>query len=349
MNKNMRVWGIGFLLILLMSCVHDNGGTGVSETVPVINPARPVLGVAVDPLSGTPLANAQVSVFIQSGVVAGVATAPVLTVATDTAGKYSLGGLSADTRYFLEISKTGYLSVRYHDVQPLADRELALESAGLVAVEQAALPVAARGVVRDAAAGDGLSAVTVNVRSGLNNRTGNVVATQTTSSSGAFSFDGLPAGAYTAEVAGGGPVTVATGFFVLYSVPAALAASGEPSLPVVVLPPGIPVYVVPLVSDPLPGPGSVTLIGTAGQSSGVYTSVGTATLYSGGSGATSGSIGIYTSSPPTSGSAGVYSTGGTLTIAGSGGIYTTSTPTGSSGIYSASTSTISSSGIYAVP
>ncbi|MFW6231184.1 MAG: carboxypeptidase regulatory-like domain-containing protein, partial [Nanoarchaeota archaeon] len=94
---------------------------------------------------------------------------------------------------------SGYLSVTYYNVEAPADETTHLET--LLQIDSSYSGTGdASGTITDAFTGSSLSGVDVSLRSGVNSYTGTVVAQTTTDGSGDYSFTGLDAGHYTAEI-----------------------------------------------------------------------------------------------------------------------------------------------------
>lgn len=113
--------------------------------------------------------------------------------------------------YTLRITSGGYLSAEYRNVSVLSGATDYLEQLLLVdeAFDQ---PAPAGGLITDAFSGSPVVGVDVTLRSGINTRTGPVVASTTTDADGLYGFVDLEAGYYTAELSAAG---YATSFFTL--------------------------------------------------------------------------------------------------------------------------------------
>ena len=99
-------------------------------------------------------------------------------------------------------SQEGFIATTV-DVDVVANTVTTVETLALV--PDTGLPTGdIGGTVRDALTGASLSGVTVDLRSGVNNTTGDIMASTTTDSDGSYTFVGLPVGTYTALFSRGG-------------------------------------------------------------------------------------------------------------------------------------------------
>lgn len=108
--------------------------------------------------------------------------------------------------YTLRITSGGYLSAEYRGVSVLSGATDYLEQLMLVdeAYDQ---PAPAGGLITDAFSGSPVVGVDVALRSGINARTGPVLASTTTDVDGVYGFADLAAGYYTAELSAAGYAT----------------------------------------------------------------------------------------------------------------------------------------------
>jgi hypothetical protein len=107
--------------------------------------------------------------------------------------------LPEGTDYRLDVSRIGYLPASLYgaDVSPLVVRNL--ETLFLVGAQFSG-PGDFSGLATNALNGDPVEDASIEFRSGINARTGTVVASATTDSSGDYSVSGLEGGVYTGEV-----------------------------------------------------------------------------------------------------------------------------------------------------
>ena len=145
--------------------------------------ARGTITGKVTDVAGNPIVGAEVT-FEHNGVV-------VHTTKTDEAGTYS--ALLDSQNYSVTISANDY--VTYVAVSEVAEEETVTLNATLVKEGNGTV----KGTVVSATSAMTISDVTLNVRSGLNMKTGTVVKTGKSNASGEFTFE-LEAGYYTIEM-----------------------------------------------------------------------------------------------------------------------------------------------------
>lgn len=165
--------------------------------------ASPVKGVVLDPATGSALSGVVVSSYNQS------TGSLVSQVTTDVNGQFTFSGLILGMTYYLQFSIAGYdTAFKYYNIIPYTDNSipaaspLFLQPVRLVQSTLATQTSALTGFVKNATNNSGLSNMTVNIRKGISNQSGEVLATATTSAAGMFTFPVLPLGTYTAEVSG---------------------------------------------------------------------------------------------------------------------------------------------------
>lgn len=126
----------------------------------------------------------------------------VRSATTTASGGYS-ATVPAGTGYRIEFVKAGFITASYSGVAVQANLPTYLEV--VLQVDNAhAGNGTVGGTIVNALTGGPISGVSVKLRSGMNVTSGTVVASTTTSSSGAYSISNLPAGNYTAELSAGG-------------------------------------------------------------------------------------------------------------------------------------------------
>ena len=129
----------------------------------------------------------------------------VKTATSDSNGNYYFEGLTAGV-YKLTVEKSGYITVsqtvnvRYNESNI---QNLAIEA---IADTQVADGYAS-GYVTDAKTGSKIQGITVYIREGINNTTGNVLCTSTTNSSGLYKTVALAPGNYTAQFVDNRPLS----------------------------------------------------------------------------------------------------------------------------------------------
>lgn len=129
----------------------------------------------------------------------------VATTTTDANGSYSVE-VPVGTGYTVRVSSTGFITADYNDVDVAEDETVILESILQIADTYVGNGTIS-GTITDAFNGNGLDAVTITLRAGLNSRTGATVDTGTTDGSGDYSITDVPTGYYTAELAKTGYIT----------------------------------------------------------------------------------------------------------------------------------------------
>lgn len=124
----------------------------------------------------------------------------IVSVLSDANGDYIISGLSPGL-YEVTAKKSNYVTVTQlismRDDGQLT-RNLSIE---MVAVSAADLIGIASGQVINALTGEGISDITLNIRTGINTNVGEIIATTTTGSNGAYTIE-LPAGNYSVEAVG---------------------------------------------------------------------------------------------------------------------------------------------------
>lgn len=118
-----------------------------------------------------------------------------MTVVTDASGSYSFSGLRYGT-YQITVSKANYVTSNQTCV--LNVRSMQNENIYLVS-STSTNPGTASGYAKDATTAYGISGITINVRNGLNNTSGNILQTLVTNNNGYYKTNNLPAGNYTFE------------------------------------------------------------------------------------------------------------------------------------------------------
>ncbi len=147
----------------------------------------------LDPSNNSPLENATVTLTKETGT-----SVLELTYNTIYDGSYYFEGLPAGI-YKLTVEKEGYISAeQFINVE---ERQETVQNMTLEIIEfiEDALPGVASGKILDAAVqGEhGVEGLTLQVREGINNVTGEVLLTLTSGSEGAYAIDTLEAGNYT--------------------------------------------------------------------------------------------------------------------------------------------------------
>jgi hypothetical protein len=151
-----------------------------------------ISGIVKDAATQNPLQDVSITVYNQGS--------PISNGSSDTNGTYSLS-VPAGSGYQVEFSKAGYIPVIYYNVSVVSNTTAYLETVFMVATGGTGN---VSGSILNALNGNGVDGLTINLRAGVNITTGIVVANTTTQNSGFYTFTGLNAGIYTAEVSGEG-------------------------------------------------------------------------------------------------------------------------------------------------
>lgn len=163
---------------------------------PEVDPGH-VSGVVSDAVTGERLPEVQVDVELHGE--------HVTTAFSDAQGSYQVD-LTPESQYQLTYLKAGYLASTYYNVEVREDETTYLEQV-LEIDESHGGPGSVSGNIVNALSGDGVSGLTVDLREGLNARTGPVAVTTSTGNNGYYSLSDLLAGSYTAEAHGQGYIT----------------------------------------------------------------------------------------------------------------------------------------------
>jgi len=207
-----------------LSCVDaDSSGTvTIAELrnavngylgLPVVVAARPVTGVAWEPIANTAAAGTVVTAYASGS------STPAATVTVQANGSYSITGLNAGVNYQLVFSRTGYGDVSYYGVTPGQSADTALDKVLMLPTDKLSLTTTINGYIKNASDNTG-AAMTLRFRPGLGATTGDYFLSKSTDSQGFYSRTTFPAGCYTAEVVKlvDGEATP-YGSFTIYSVP----------------------------------------------------------------------------------------------------------------------------------
>lgn len=172
------------LIIQLRRLIAEGGVTGNGR----------IVGVVRDAITLQALPNAVVAVFRDGNLID--------SLVTDSGGQFSLPALIGAV-YKFNISRSGYLPVTYNDVTVLPNETRTLDV--ILQIDTAHSGVGnVSGSVFNAISGAGVQGLTVNLRQGLNTRSGPVVVSTITGLDGTYVITGLAAGNYTAEASGSG-------------------------------------------------------------------------------------------------------------------------------------------------
>ena len=121
------------------------------------------------------------------------------TTTTNSSGNYTFSNLTEGT-YRMTVSKSGYISITqivtvYYNQTTVYNMMLEM-----ISQPSGTTTGSASGIVLDSRTGYGVAGLTLYVRAGVNNVTGEILYTLTTGSNGAYSLTNIPAGNYTIQV-----------------------------------------------------------------------------------------------------------------------------------------------------
>lgn len=153
-----------------------------------------ISGTVKDAVNLSSLSNVTVSVKKDGSLIA--------QTSSDYQGEYSVN-VQVGSGYIVEFAKTGYLPVTYENVQVAGNSDTYLEP--ILQIDQSYSGDGnIQGTINDALSGSPVAGISLYLRLGLNNRTGNVVASTTTDYYGDYSFSNIQAGNYTVEASASG-------------------------------------------------------------------------------------------------------------------------------------------------
>ncbi len=146
----------------------------------------PITGSIGDACTSASISNATVSLFSASGDL-------IQEVTTAVDGTYRFDA-AQNTDYYVTVAKSGYKTVKYESINIATETSRSL--AKILLTPDATGSVITSGTVINALTGSIVATANLEVRAGLNNYSGAVIATGTTNATGNFSFT-LPVGGYT--------------------------------------------------------------------------------------------------------------------------------------------------------
>jgi 5-hydroxyisourate hydrolase-like protein (transthyretin family) len=129
----------------------------------------------------------------------------VATTTTDADGGYSVE-VPVGTDYTVRVSSAGFIAADYNAVDVDEDETVILEAILQIADTYVGNGTI-EGTITDAINGDGVEAVTITLRAGLNSRDSAPVTTGSTEADGTYSIADVPTGYYTAELTCSGYIT----------------------------------------------------------------------------------------------------------------------------------------------
>ena len=176
---------------LLDSILKDNGFGSLSA----LEGNSSITGKVEDAIYKNPLENVTIKLYKDSSF--------VKEINTNSSGIYLFSNLVGESGYSIEISKTDYLTVSYRNITLDDNATKHLET--VLHIEKSyAGEGDISGKITGSIDGVGRSGITINLRKGINRRTGEIVKTVTTSSGGFYRVSGLEAGNYTGELKANG-------------------------------------------------------------------------------------------------------------------------------------------------
>lgn len=185
--------------IITVTALDASGNTSSdSITVNCCIEVGYLAGLLKDAVMNTPVSGARLSIYGSGGEV----------VAETTSledGSFSLDVLPG-SEYRLYINADGYIDEDYYNISITGGNTTYLETVYLVHGEYYGIGCI-EGAIYNALSGAGVSGLTINLRRGINVKTGEILSSTETGEGGAYSFTGIPAGNYTAEIMGEGYVT----------------------------------------------------------------------------------------------------------------------------------------------
>ena len=197
-------------VVLAAGCSGGGGGSSSSNGGGSAAPPPPpasgtVEGVVRDAVTRAGLAGATVEILSGGTVIA--------TTTTGADGSYDVD-VDAGSGYVVRFTSGGYYAADVNGVD-VDDAETVILEAVLQIATTYVGNGTVSGTITSSLTGSGLPGVTVNLRAGLNARTGAVVTTGTTNGAGQYSIASVPTGYYTAELSAAGYVTA---FIPVYSL-----------------------------------------------------------------------------------------------------------------------------------
>jgi hypothetical protein len=157
------------------------------QLTPSDAPAGTISGTVADASEGTPLAGAQVTVYDGNQRIA--------SATTNSQGNYTIR-CAAGSGYTVVFQAEGYISTRYANVAVETDTNSFLEAV-LQVSEAYAGSGDISGTILDAVNNIGIGGVSLQLRAGINNVSGDPIDTTTTATDGSYTFNDIPAGVYT--------------------------------------------------------------------------------------------------------------------------------------------------------
>ena len=188
-NKVLLVLSI-IILLLQPGCGGGGGGRGGYDPP---DPPLPQVPGSIEGLvtatDGTPLAGVQVT--LNKGQ----------TTQTGANGAFTFINVTPGSGYSISCYLEGYLPFTYANIDVPANDVAHLQPIRLVREDQTSTGDAT-GKVLHSLTGEGIANLNLRLRAGINQTTGEVLASTTTTAAGEYSFTGLAEGDYTLEIDG---------------------------------------------------------------------------------------------------------------------------------------------------
>lgn len=157
-----------------------------------------LVGEVVDAVESSAIENASIKVISDNE--------KVTDIETDSEGKYEVGLLPGS--YKLEVSSSGYITDTTR-VNIESTETTTYDSKLQLVGDEYGGEGTASGMIKDAVTDQGVAEVTIDIRKGKNNKTGEVIQTITTDNKGNYSVD-LPGGNYSMELNAEGYISAHT-------------------------------------------------------------------------------------------------------------------------------------------
>lgn len=154
-----------------------------------------ITGVVKESVSNNTLADVQIKLYHNGDFLE--------EVTTDTTGSYRFENLAARSGYSILLIKANYLTEDYNTIETQPNEIKYLETVLQINSQYEGLGNIT-GNIRNALDGRGVSGLNINIRDGINTRTGSIVRTATTGNNGNYDVFELEAGNYTGEISGSG-------------------------------------------------------------------------------------------------------------------------------------------------
>jgi len=165
-------------------------GSQVSfTTLPTSALSGKISGIVRNAVTADPLSGVSANVYLSS--------ANIASSVSQSDGRYEII-VPVNTGYKVVFSKQGFLSAEYQNIDVASNGNTILEP--ILQIDQTYSGNGnIGGTIKDALNGTGISGVSLNLRNGINVTSGSIITSTTTSSSGAYTINSIPAGNYTVE------------------------------------------------------------------------------------------------------------------------------------------------------